>query len=405
LHADSKGSDLKVQNSSEKKTFKLSDEQFNDLKGVVEAKISQRLSRAQVSLGSTRGGLAMYEMHRQKVCLPQNWHELVSTYEIFSLIHHMIEKLDLEVSYAEEASITVCRETGSFDTFLNGVVYALHETGFKNTNYRSTSLIERARVSMCLRRAQSAVAAMGIPWGLTKFAQSEFDISNTPSDWVYQTVVAEFPNKSDGNKVAALFSRLLSRYAARRSTEISELNLSDFIMSFEETWANLGLIKKDARGTAKRTKDGRLKRYHPELPRVAWMTSEDVSEAKQAWSPVALQLAYFRDNWSFNNASEYIARLEAMKIYYQYSIQVSKAIRLPLDARLERIGGNRSMSKRTFMQRMQHQEHGAQEIDWEKIHNQIKSILLAMAKCIQSSNERVLKEESASSAMRGDSLA
>jgi hypothetical protein len=324
-----------------------------------------------------REGATAFEFRKNKLIVPLNWEELIVQHDVLAVMHRMAEDGKVQVISSETEMNLSMRDSRSFSLFLDGVMYTLSESGLSNTNYQTQSIIEKVRVFGCLRRSQSAAAALGIPWSLTRAGSSGIPVTNSSGDPLYEMIIQDFLDKKAGKLIASCFCKLFTRVMSLHSPDVSRLEFNKFLLPFEVIWSNLGQIKRDANGKPKYTKSGTPKRYHPEIPRGPWLEADDVMQAKTACRDIFSSLQSIKERWSFDTVQDYLCAVEDLKILYQAQVESVKAITLPLTARLERIGASRSMSKRAFLSKMAQASGEKTVVDWSVIKQNCHSIFVS----------------------------
>jgi hypothetical protein len=341
-------------------------------------RLDRRFEKASASLAVTRKSMKMFDLAKGVFCAPSNWEDLSVNNDLVALFNRMIIDCKVQIVLSEEHSDLQLRDSRDFDLFLNAITFALEEGGLRNTNFQSTSIIEQIRVCACLRRARGVCTALHLPWHMSKWSHAPQNISDKPGDYIFEMIVAQFFDKTLGKTVAQAFCKLFTKYCIKASPDAKSVQLGDLALPFEEVWSNLGMIKRDVNGNAKRTKDNKFKRYHPTVPRVPWMLSLDVAACKEIWREPALQLQKIKASWSFESVKDYLCCITELKALYEAQVQISKRCKTELDARLERLGCGRSVTKKVFIHKVNnHMSPETLDINWPRTSEICRNIFIS----------------------------
>jgi len=315
------------------------------------AKFESELHRVKQSLGEVRGGAKLFERRGKQIVLPSNWQQMVEQNNIWLLAERCMEINGFTHVYDESSVSIDVSQKNSDARFCDGLLLATAESNISQTNWATTSEIERGRLEGTVRRAVHAAARSKVPWNLMRQAKAPVVATLTYVDTLYLRLSSMFKTQTYHQTVAMFVTKLFNA-AMFKIADKESYDIREFVLSFDEVWTQLGDIKKDSSGRPKMDRSGNPKRYHPSRPDFNGMEKTEVLYIKEQLSVIWEGVNDVRQQWrEIDDPSNYAHCVALLRKLYNAQVKSVKGVKALADERVSALGLPKNTTKTAIANR------------------------------------------------------
>jgi len=294
----------------------------------------------------------MFEAGPQNsMVLPQNWRQMTEESNLWLLAEKCMEILGIRHAYVEAPVAIEVSQRQDHLRFIDGLLISLQESVITQSNWATTSELEKGRMEGTIRRAMQIASREQIPWGLMKHHKSNVSPTLNYTDSLYLRVTSIIQTRTHHQKIGTWLTKLYNSAQLRLARENNE-KISDYVISFDEAWASIGDTKKDSAGRVKLDKAGNPRRYHPSKPDFSGMEKTEVILMKEDLSDLWQSIDALRSLWNDNTKpANYAHYMRAARQLYNSQVKATKSVKALADARIEALGLPRTAPKAAISNR------------------------------------------------------
>lgn len=294
--------------------------------------------RIESSLGETRAGAKMFESNKGLTIVPQNWKQMVEENNLWLLAEKCMEILNVTHVLDEESVAIQVSSRQDANRFVDGLLISMQEKTIHQSNWATTSEIEKGRLEGTVRRAMHLSATSRVPWNLVRHSKSAVTPNLNYTDSLYLRLTSMIETKSHHQKIGLWITKLYNSAQVKLAKECSQ-KITDYVLAFDEVWASIGDTKKGADGRVKTDKAGNPKRYHPSKPDFNGMEKTEVIYLKDSLSDTWGSVSVIKELWQGNgDPSKYQHYLTSMRKIYAAQVKSVKSVKALADSRIESLG-------------------------------------------------------------------
>jgi len=286
-----------------------------------------------------------------QMVVPQNWSQMVEENNLWLLAERCMEILNITHILDENTIVIDVQQRKDTNRFIDGLLLSTQEDTISQSNWATTSDIEKGRMEGSVRRAMHMASINHIPWALVKHSKSSVTPVLNYTDSLYLRLASIIQTKTHHQKISMWLTKLYNS-AMVKLAKACKQPITDYVLSFDEVWASIGDTKKDAGGRVKLDKAGNPKRYHPSKPDFNGMEKAESLLLKNSLSDVWESIAVLRHLWQANTEpNKYAHYTAAMRAMYSTQVKSVKAVKALADSRIEALGLPRTAPKAAISNR------------------------------------------------------